>query len=353
MSTLDQIVVVITGNVQVSRIVTGTVRCHEPRRHLGDASCHGRAGGSHSRRAAQRTRDVIVSPPIMIFVDRLLTRRVAQACLWLWFTRSFAVGQSFDDLFESARQLLKQQQYAAAAAAGRKAIAADKTRWEGYYVSATAYAGANDCEAALPYFESALDHGAPEQIKAAIATASSECERVLRARGSTPNPGAVPRPVSIDPQPADSGTAVREAAKREHTPSQELDAFASLLVSAVRWPDDWVVTARQTAGCVLEVREEFFNKSQKHGHKEKDSLKLLTFSVADVDAGGIKVEKSYGTYDFSFTVPQSGASRFSTWIGGNWNTAIDGPHRFSIPIRDKAATQLPMALQAAINSCKR
>jgi hypothetical protein len=105
-----------------------------------------------------------------------------------------AAGQSYDELFTHARQLLKEQRYTEAVVEGRKTILADKNRWEGYYVTAAAYAGANNCEAALPYFESAVEHGAPERIKTAIADAVRNCELQMK---SSPAPPAAPSPAVV------------------------------------------------------------------------------------------------------------------------------------------------------------
>ena len=106
-------------------------------------------------------------------------------------------AQGYDGIFQYARSLLKEQRYSEAAAEARKAVALDKTRWEGYYVAATAYAGLQRCEAAIPYFQSALEHGAPEPIQATINGAVSECERQVNASPTVPQSAADGLPAAI------------------------------------------------------------------------------------------------------------------------------------------------------------
>jgi hypothetical protein len=110
--------------------------------------------------------------------------------------------------------------YNEAATKGRKAIALDRSRWQGYYITATAYAGLNQCDAAVPYFQSALDHGLPEQIKTAIAGAVGACERLLKDKGILPSPPDPNVPPSQSAAPTDHIRRKPETAWSACSPSK-------------------------------------------------------------------------------------------------------------------------------------
>jgi hypothetical protein len=129
-------------------------------------------------------------------------RLVLNSALIIMLTGVPLMAQSYEEILSSARALLRQQRYTEAAAEGRKAIALDKTRWEGYFVAGTAYAGNNACDAAIPYLGSASERNPPAEIKAAIDKATAECERPQTGeKAAVPNPTAVVNSTAGTTQP--------------------------------------------------------------------------------------------------------------------------------------------------------
>jgi tetratricopeptide (TPR) repeat protein len=116
------------------------------------------------------------------------------------------LGQTYQETFEHARSLLKQNQFAEALEQARLAVKLDSTRWEGWYVAGTAAVGLEKTDLAIDYFQEALSR-APDAAKPTVNNAITACRQVLAskpaARGTPipPTPGQDPSQAERLPAP--------------------------------------------------------------------------------------------------------------------------------------------------------
>jgi hypothetical protein len=85
------------------------------------------------------------------------------------------LAQNYDDLLGAAKAAAASGQYASAIEQARRAIDANKTRWEAYVVAGVAYAKQLDCGNAFRYLSAAIPL-APQAQKSQIQLAINECQ---------------------------------------------------------------------------------------------------------------------------------------------------------------------------------
>ena len=125
---------------------------------------------------------------------------------------TFAFGQAYQDAFEHARSLLKEQRFAEALEQARQAVHLDSTRWEGWFVEGTAAVGLEKYDLAIDYFQEALSR-APEPAKATVSAAIASCRQAIASRSAAPNTAAAPSPhpspAAANPPPLSTAAAPR------------------------------------------------------------------------------------------------------------------------------------------------
>jgi Tetratricopeptide repeat len=121
---------------------------------------------------------------------------VLAICVLAFLAAFPGFGQTYQETFEHARSLLKQNQFAEALEQARLAVKLDSTRWEGWYVAGTAAVGLEKTDLAIDYFQEALSR-APDAAKPTVNNAITACRQALASKaaasvapvGTLPNNG--------------------------------------------------------------------------------------------------------------------------------------------------------------------
>jgi hypothetical protein len=112
------------------------------------------------------------------------------------------LAQPFEDNLNKARTALKEKRYSEAQQYGSNAIQIDRSRWEGWFVTATALVGLQRPEPAHEYFAQAFQR-APESAKADIKKAIEASQTMIQAAGpGQPRQTGPPRELMSPTSPA-------------------------------------------------------------------------------------------------------------------------------------------------------
>jgi tetratricopeptide (TPR) repeat protein len=105
----------------------------------------------------------------------------------VFFIAAMSLLAQYDNLFNSARAALRDKRFDEASTLAMRAIQLDKSRWEGYYVQATALVGLQQPSEALKYFRTALNL-APDSAKSDINRAIEACRSMVQATSTRTSP---------------------------------------------------------------------------------------------------------------------------------------------------------------------